>query len=88
MNRARPVFKMLTSLDILLDRFRHEISELGFEVSEKGFSEMRKYALDGGRLIRLKQKLDGKIKTIHDLYHSIIILEANTDFLESRYPDY
>lgn len=77
-----------SSLDILLLRFKEAILDLGFEVSEDGFNQMKESALDYCRLIRQGENPDKRCKRTYALYCSMIKLEGETDFLEGRYSEY
>ena len=77
-----------SSLDIVLSRFREAILELGFEVSESGFNQMKKSALEYCSAVRHGKDPDKKSKRAYTIYCSMIKLETDTDFLENRYTEY
>lgn len=79
---------MPSSLDIIISRFRKDMQELGFEAAEFRFNQMKKYALDYCRQIRTGKNPDERSRMIYALYHQMILLEEDIDFLENRYPDY
>ena len=68
--------------------FEKEILELGFECSEKGFNDMKRFALDYCRQVRVGKNSNENIRRIYAIYIQMIILEADTDFLEGKYSDY
>ena len=79
---------MTSSLDILLSRFKEAILELGFEVSEEGFTQIKNSALEYCQRVRDKRDPTEKCKRAYTLYSSMIKLEGDTDFLENRYSQY